>query len=54
VGTPDTVAERIRAFGSATGVEEVVTSHYADTTAARVRSIELTAAAVGITAMSNA
>jgi hypothetical protein len=35
-------------------VEEVVTSHYADTTAARVRSIELTAAAVGITAMSNA
>jgi alkanesulfonate monooxygenase SsuD/methylene tetrahydromethanopterin reductase-like flavin-dependent oxidoreductase (luciferase family) len=52
VGTPDTVAERIRAFGSATGVEEVVTSHYADTTATRVRSLELTAAAVGITAMS--
>ncbi|MEY4139607.1 MAG: hypothetical protein RLZZ371_1789, partial [Pseudomonadota bacterium] len=54
VGTPATVAERINNFASATRVDEVITSHYADTTAARVRSLELTAAAVGLAEMSNA
>jgi hypothetical protein len=48
------VAERINNFASATRVDEVITSHYADTTAARVRSLELTAAAVGLAEMSNA
>jgi luciferase family oxidoreductase group 1 len=51
VGTVDEVAGRIASFRTATGVDEVITSHYANTTAARVRSLELTAQAVGLAPM---
>lgn len=51
VGTPEVVAGKVRAFASGTGVQEVITSHYADSTPARVRSLELTAQAVGLTQM---
>jgi luciferase family oxidoreductase group 1 len=48
VGTPDRVATAVASFRSETSVDEVVTSHYAGSTASRVRSLELTAAAVGL------
>ena len=52
VGTPDVVSGRIREFRAATQVDEVITSHYADSTAARVRSLELTAQATGLAELS--
>lgn len=47
VGTPETVVPLIEEFARATGVDEIVTSHHAENTEARVRSIELLADAWG-------
>ena len=48
VGMPDRVAAAVASFRSETSVDEVITSHYAGSTASRVRSLELTATAVGL------
>ncbi|MBL7258662.1 LLM class flavin-dependent oxidoreductase [Paractinoplanes lichenicola] len=46
VGTPDEVREYLLKFASETGADELITAHHASDLSDRVRSIELTGAAV--------
>jgi luciferase family oxidoreductase group 1 len=46
VGTPDRVAKSVREFRDMTGVDEVITSHHAENTEARVESLRLLADAL--------
>ena len=46
VGTPDRVAEGVREFRGATGADEIITSHHAENTGARVDSLRLLAEAL--------
>lgn len=49
-GTPEDVREQLDAFAEHAGADELITAHSAPTTAARVRSLELTAQAVSLVA----
>lgn len=49
VGTADRVISLVQEFQEATGVDEVITSHHAENTASRLRSLELLADAAGLT-----
>jgi alkanesulfonate monooxygenase SsuD/methylene tetrahydromethanopterin reductase-like flavin-dependent oxidoreductase (luciferase family) len=46
VGTADAVAGYLDRFQEQTGVDELITVHYAPTVAGRIRSVEITAGAV--------
>jgi len=48
VGTADAVAASLDRFASDVGLDELMTVHQASTTAGRLRSLELTAQAVGV------
>ncbi len=48
VGTPDAVVAYLDDFQEATGADELVTVHHADSVARRLRSVELLAAAAGL------
>lgn len=50
VGTPESVAEKVRDFAAETGADEVITSHHGSSTAAKVRSVELLASAFNLRA----
>ena len=54
VGTPATVTAKVRAFAEETGADEIITSHHGSGTEAKVRSVELLAAAWGLTPRSGA
>ena len=48
VGTPDTVAATLDRFATEAGVDELMTVHSAATIGGRLRSLELTAQAIGV------
>ena len=49
VGTPDEVRRFLAQFAESVQADEVIVAHHAEDTAARLRSVELTARALGIT-----
>lgn len=48
VGTSNRVMSLVKEFQAATGVDEVITSHHAENTESRIRSLELLAEAAGL------
>ena len=48
VGTAAEALDYLSRFGRHTGADELITVHYADTVANRLRSVELLAAAAGL------
>ena len=48
VGTADRVIELVKEFQEATQADEIITSHHAENTAMRIRSLELVAEAAGL------
>ena len=49
VGTPDEVRRFLEQFAASVRADELIVAHHAQDIAARLRSVELTSAALGLT-----